>query len=271
MRMTWPRARAQAFHDGDGIHALLDVARMAVPTPSAPMISVIRLDQAQERGGAVQPLRDDGMRLAKVGDQGVGEGGFERACASASIPGEPGARRNRKRSEARLPRQDQTGALQALAGDHDARADVEGADHAVRFGGHHAGDAETLPAEANACRRPCRFKRSSTSSETATVSAVSAGRAAPAATSESRRRTDISCGSTAFTDTSIGVGLAGLRFNGRHGHGFGDPGAIDAALRERVQLRGLLLGVGKLEDAQRHVGRHQRAGLASAACRGKRG
>ena len=57
---------------------------------------------------------------------------------------------------------------------------------------------------------------------------------------------------------------------GRHGDGFGDPGPIDAGLGERVHFGGLL-GRGQFEDAQRKVGRHQRAGLASTASRERRG
>ena len=94
--------RADAFHDRDGIHALLDVRAHGGADADGADDERDQTHQAQKCCGAVQALRDDGVRLAIVGNQGVGERGFQqrRVC---SMPGERGESRNRKRSAARLP------------------------------------------------------------------------------------------------------------------------------------------------------------------------
>ena len=73
-------ARADAFHDRDGIHALLDVRAHGGADADGADDQRDQAHQAQKRGGAVQALRDDGVRLAIVGNQGVGERGFQQGC-----------------------------------------------------------------------------------------------------------------------------------------------------------------------------------------------
>ena len=59
--------------------------------------------QAKKRGGAVQALRDDGMRLAIIGDQGVRECALQQLRGPVRCRANSATSRNRKRSAARLP------------------------------------------------------------------------------------------------------------------------------------------------------------------------
>ena len=69
-------SRADAFHDRDGIHALLDVRAHGGADADGSDDQRDQAHQAEKCRGSIQGLRDDGMRLAKIGNQGVGEGGF---------------------------------------------------------------------------------------------------------------------------------------------------------------------------------------------------
>ena len=96
-------ARADAFHDRDGIHTLLDVRSHGGADADGADDEGDQTDQAQKRSGAVQALRDDGMGLAKVGNQGIRERGLERGSRLRDVGRVQGDSRNRKRSAARLP------------------------------------------------------------------------------------------------------------------------------------------------------------------------
>ena len=77
----------------------------------------------------------------------------------------------------------------------------------------------------------------------------------------------IRAGSTAFTEVSSGSGVAAER---RHGHGFGDPGATDAARVQTMQHRFLFRG-GQGEDAQPSDRRPSACGPRPTACGGRNG
>ena len=112
--------------------------------PITSAISPIRLRNVVD---AIQAARDDGVRLAVVGDRRL------RKC-----PLQDGARLRHVRAALRRQREqvalgraaargDQSRAVQPLAGDHHARPHVEAARHAVRFRHHDAGDAKILAAD----------------------------------------------------------------------------------------------------------------------------
>ena len=69
----FPRARANAFHDGDGIHLLLQVRVHGRGHAERAHNQRDEAHQAQECGRAVQTLGDDRMRLAEIGDQRIGK------------------------------------------------------------------------------------------------------------------------------------------------------------------------------------------------------
>ena len=142
------RSRAQAFHDGNGIHALLDVGLHRGCHADGADDERDQAHQAEKRGGAAEALGDDGMGLAEVGDQGFGKCFFQ-AVANHSDARRVGLETKEEPFRGSASRHHETGAVQAGASHHHAWAYVEAAEHAVRLIGHLADDAKGLTAELN--------------------------------------------------------------------------------------------------------------------------
>ena len=111
------RARPQALHHGDGIELLLQVAVHGAGHPHGADHQRDQPDQAEEGGGAVQAARDDGVRLAVIGDGGFGERPLEHV--RARLP--HGAARAAGKAEqvalgGAAAQADQAGAVEALRG-----------------------------------------------------------------------------------------------------------------------------------------------------------
>ena len=149
MRTIWLRARAQAFHDRDGIHALLQVRLDGGGHAQRRDDQRDQADQAQVGGGAIQAARDHRMRLAIIRDGALGKHALQAIAHLLHVR----AVLRQAQQEAlggAAAQADQAGAVQAGAAHHDARPDVQAAGHAVRLGGQRAGDAKLLAADADA-------------------------------------------------------------------------------------------------------------------------
>ncbi len=71
-------AGTDAFHDRDGIHALLNMRAHGRANADCADDESDQTHQAEKGGGAIQALCDDGVRLAIVRDQRVRERGFQK-------------------------------------------------------------------------------------------------------------------------------------------------------------------------------------------------
>ncbi len=231
-------------------------ARIAVPTPIAPMISVIRLTRLRNVVARLRACVTMGCDSRKSAMSASGKAALRRVRV-CSMSGELGDKPEQEALGGAAAGQDQTGAFQPVASDHHARTHVEAAQHAIRLVGHLADDAERLPAETN------RIAHLQIQSQQHFVGNRDRIRGQGARERSGRRQTNLAI-------ERIFLRIHGLhrhqhgRFRlarGRHGDCFGDPGSVDAGFRQSVHRSGLLRR-GQLEGAQRQVGRHQRARLA---------
>ena len=121
--------------------------------------------------------------------------------------------------------QHETGAVQAVARHHHARADVQAPEHPVRFEGHLSDDAKRLAAEPQRIA-DLHASRSRMSSETATVS-----RSQRARERRGRRQTDFSVERVELRIHCLDRDQHRRFAVAARGHGqrFGDPGALHSA------------------------------------------
>ena len=142
------RPRAEALHHCNGVHALLKVGVHRGGDAERTDDQRDQADQAEERGGAVEAARNERMRLAEIGN----EAGRETAAENGARFGDADAVFRQAEEEAlrgAATRDEQVGALEALAADHEAGTDIKAPGHAVGLSDDDGGDAVRGFAEAD--------------------------------------------------------------------------------------------------------------------------
>ncbi len=212
-------------------------------------------DQAEKHRCAAQATADDWMRFAIVDDQGVRKRLLQ---LIAHLLDRGRARIQAEKVTLRGPasRQHETGAVEALARHHNARADVQAAQHAIRFEDHLADYAERLAAQPQRVAKLHVQAQQNIVGDRDRVGSQSARQAC-------RRR------QSNLTVERIKLRIDGLdrdqhrgaSFAGRsHGQGFGDPGPLDTLVAQIAQDL-VLIGRRQFEYANRKIARHERACL----------